>query len=361
MDSAKYALQTDPRTPQSPYGSGVLALCKGVDGLFAEPAPPRRARFELRGCEPRGEFARAVAEAATSGTAPLGPLLVRYAGDGVRDLEDVRVLGAAGDVVTVEGVVPHWARGQDDGGVAVVERPAEARCEDLVRVSPDEPEERTHTEVTFLGCSPRGPLRDALEAGEEEFTAGITYERLAYMAVAAQGHDTARLVGWEPSRRHYGLLDLTVLVDREDLRVPAHEGIWDLWWWQAPKKPGTWADFPPGTRREWLRQAERRAWDLPGYPPGVATYHLDGRHVVDADSFLCALGEAVLGPGGYIAADLPGLRHALVVGVGDTLVWHDAAVARARLGLCPVTPFRPPTFEEILRTLEETGLQVTLA
>ncbi|MEU8524273.1 MULTISPECIES: hypothetical protein [Streptomyces] len=360
MDSPKYALETDPRAPASAYGDGVLALCKDVDGLFAEPGPSHRARFELRGCaEPRGELARAVAEATVAGTAPLGELLVRTADEQLRLLEDVRVLARTGDVVTVEAVTwphPEYADDGEDGPAA-----AETRCVNLVRVSPDEPEERTHTEVTFLGCSPRGPLRDALETGTEDLPAAVMFQRLAYMGVVAHFEGRARLVDLKPSRRHYGLFDLTVLVDRCDLRVPGIGGIWDLWWWQRPEEPGTWARFPSGTRREWLVQAERRAWDLPGYGAGVATYHLDGRHVVDADSFHCALGEAVLGPGGYVADNLHGLAKNLVVGVGDTLVWHDADTARACLGVRPLARHQPPTFDRIVTTLEATGLTVVLA
>lgn len=358
MDSPKYALETDPRAPASSYGFGMLALCKDVDGLFAEtPAPPRRARFELRGCdEPRGEFARAVAQATVTGTAPLGEMLVRTADDQVQLLEKVRVLGATGDVVTVEAAVWPSLEWPDGGPVADA-----ARCANLVRVSPEEPEDRTHTEVTFVGCSPRGPLRDALEAGAEDFTAAVMFQRLAYMGVVESFEGRARLVDRRPSRRHYGLLDLTVLVDRCDLRAPEIGAVWDLWWRQRPEKPGTWARFPSGARREWLVQAERRSWDLPGYPDGVATHHLDGRHVVDADSFHCALGEAVRGPGGFVTDDLSGLERGLAVGVGDTLVWHDSHVARACLGVLPTARHRPPTFAQIVTALEETGLTVVLA
>lgn len=85
MRHARYALLS---------GAHVLALCTDVDGLFAEPAPPARARYELRGCEPRGALARAVTQAVVEGSAPYGELLVRTA-DGVSALPDARVLASA--------------------------------------------------------------------------------------------------------------------------------------------------------------------------------------------------------------------------------------------------------------------------
>ncbi|MEU8758062.1 hypothetical protein [Streptomyces sp. NPDC048659] len=349
------------RPPNPKYallaGADLLALCADVEGLFAEPAPPARARYELRGCEPRGPLGRAVTQAVVEGTAPQGELYVRTS-DGVLGLQDVRVLGIRGDVVTVEARTPP-ARERD--------RRDAVDCAHLIRISPEQPEEATHTEVTFLGCAPRGALREAV-ARDRTLTAPVTFQRLAQAGTAAFGARGARITGWAPSARETdagataagdadaGLLDVTVLVDRRDLRPPAVADIWELWWRDRPEEPGTWARFPSGTRGAWLEQARRRS-EVPD--PPADTYHLDGAHVVDADSFWCALGEAFLGPGGYLAEDLDQLHPPFEP--GTTLVWHDAEVARTCLGVVPRARDRPPTFEEIVVALACSGVTVEFA
>lgn len=128
MRNAKYALLA---------GADVLALCADVDGLFAEPAPPARARYELRGCEPRGPLARAVTQAVVEGSAPQGELYVRTA-DGVSGLRDVRVLGIRGDVVTVEARTPPLCERDGDRDRDRGRRDA-VDCANLIRVSPRSP------------------------------------------------------------------------------------------------------------------------------------------------------------------------------------------------------------------------------
>lgn len=219
---------------------------------------------------------------------------------------------------------------------------------------------RTHTEVTFLGCSPRGALRDAVEAGGRELAAPVTYERLACVGTAAAGTRAAPVTGWRPSaagvHARAGLLDVTVLLDRRELRPPAVADIWELWWGDRPEEPGTWARFPAGTRGAWLEQARRHTGVQ---DPPAGTYHLDGTHVVDADSFWCAFGEALLGPGGYVAEDLDRLRPPCAP--GTTLVWHDSHVARGCLGVVPRARHRPPSFEEIVVALACSGVTVEFA
>ncbi|MFG2987386.1 barstar family protein [Streptomyces sp. NPDC048258] len=62
---------------------------------------------------------------------------------------------------------------------------------------------------------------------------------------------------------------------------------------------------------------------------------MDGQQVVDEDSFYCALGEAVNGPGGYFGWYLSALDGCLRgrwgVAPPFTLEWHHSEVARSRL------------------------------
>ncbi|MBT2443357.1 hypothetical protein J7E93_25340 [Streptomyces sp. ISL-36] len=328
-------------------GRYALALCKDVEGLFVEPALPVRVRYELRGCEPQGGPARAVAEAAVAGTAPLGTLYVEASGT-PWILSGVRVLGARGDVVTVEAT----GEARRMFGVG----PDACRCADLVRVSPPEPEEKTHTEVTFIGCSPRGELRDALAAGAEEFRA-VRYQALTWVGAVHHEGDAGRITRWDTSTRHHGLVDLTVCFPRSGTLPPVSREIWDLFRRDRPAKPGTWQRFSGAARGEWLTQAAARGHGAPEIVPGT-TYHLDGTHIVDDDSFQCAVGEAVFGPGRCFPAGAP-----RVIGeelAGTTLVWHDAHVARTCLGVRPYAGRRPATFQEIVDALTDAGVRVVL-
>ncbi|MFE6057602.1 hypothetical protein [Streptomyces sp. NPDC056431] len=336
MQNPRYALLS---------GSYAVALCKDVDGLYGEPVPVPPVRYELRGCEPRGELARAVTEALVEGTAPLGTLDVEVP-YGLWRLEGVRVLGARGDAVTVEttGGPRRRAHGSHP-----------ARCANLIRVSPEPPPEVTHTEVTFLGCSPRGALRDALAAGAEEFGT-VDYHVLAWAGDLHHGGEAGRITGWDTAAGHRGLVDLTVAFPRARLVPPQTREVWDLFFGGRPAEPGTWRRFTGAARGEWLRQAARRPHGAPEITPG-GTYDLDGTDVVDEVSFLCALGEAVYGPGRGPGAE------AGVFGeewAGITLVWHRADVARACLGVQPWLGQRPATFQELADALRKAGVRLVL-
>ncbi|MGW6537517.1 hypothetical protein ACWGBV_16075 [Streptomyces sp. NPDC055051] len=329
-------------------GLHAVALCHDVRGLYGDPAPPPRVRHELRGCEPRGELARAVTQAIVEGTAPLGTLDVETPDTAWR-LTAVRVLGARGDVVTVESAGPPRRLHGTHGAVP---------CGNLVRVSPEPPEELTHGRVTFLGCSPRGALRDALAAGAAEYEA-VRYQILDLTAGPQYEAEAGRVTAVAASRRHHELVDLTVAFPRAGLLPHRHREVWDLFHDHEPPAPGTWRRFTGTARTEWLRQAARRAHRTPRAVTGE-TYTLDGRATTDGDAFLCALGEAVLGPGRAFPGGTPRtLGPALS---GSTLVWRDAATARACLGVTPLLAEpRPPTFQEWVDGLGAAGVHVVLA
>ncbi|MCX5392517.1 hypothetical protein [Streptomyces sp. NBC_00094] len=349
MRHPRYALVPDARTPgPGAPGRHVLALCTDVTGLFAEPARPARVRYELRGCEPRGDLSRAVTQAVVEGTAPFGTLVVELHGTPWA-LADTRVLGMRGDVVTVEAA----------GEPYRVHHPADpVPCGNLIRATPAVPEERTHTDVTFVGCEPRGELRDALAAGAEEF-GEVRYQGLTRTGSRHHEGEAGRITGWDPSARHRGLVDLTLSFPRTRLVPPETGAIWDLFWHDRPAEPGTWRRFTGAARGAWRdRAAAHGSHGAPELVPG-ATYHLDGTDVVDEDSFHCALGEAVLGPGRcFREASAGAIGEELA---GATLVWHHADVARACLGTPPYAAgHRPATFQEITDALTAAGVRVVL-
>ncbi|WMX45575.1 hypothetical protein [Streptomyces roseicoloratus] len=332
MQHPRYALMSGP---------DAVALCKDVRGLYGEPAHPARAVHELRDCRPDGDLARAVAQATAEGTAPFGTLHLRTRDGRASFLDGVRVLGAHGDTVTVES----------NGGPRRSYAWPSVHCADLVRISPPEPPERTHADVTFLGCSPRGALRDAIAAGAPEFET-VRYQVLDSVG-NGQHEDTAGpVVAWDTSATHHGLLDLTVSFPRAGLIPPGRREVWDLFHgYEGPAEPGTWRRFTGADRVAWMDLALRRRHRAPEVTPG-ATYHLDGRDVIDEDTFSCALGEAVLGPGHRLMEEDLG---------GITLVWHHSDVARACLGVLPFAGRRlPETFRQIVDGLRDEGVQVVL-
>ncbi|WP_406061180.1 hypothetical protein OG462_25915 [Streptomyces sp. NBC_01077] len=327
-------------------GMYAVAVCQDVDGLYGDPAPPPRAVHELRGCEPRGDLARAVTQAVVEGSAPFGRLHVQTHDGLAWFFEEVRVLGARGDVVTVESSGPPRRAYGGHGALP---------CAHLVPVAP-EPLGRTHTEVTFLGCSPRGGLRDALAAGQVEFEA-VRYQVLSWVGSVHHEAEAGRVTGWGTSARHHDLVDLTVAFPRAGLIPHQSREVWDLWHRDRPAEPGTWRRFTGAARGEWLKQAARRSYGAPEITPG-ATYHLHGADVVDEDSFLCALGEAVHGPGRSLGVGAPRAIGEQLA--GTTLVWHRADVARACLGVLPYADRRPATFQEFVDGFRDAGVRLVL-
>ena len=79
MQNPKYAVAAYSNRG---VGESIWALCKdATDELYVDPLPPPRVRYQLLGCAPRGELAGAMERARTTGSAPLGGLLVRTLDD----------------------------------------------------------------------------------------------------------------------------------------------------------------------------------------------------------------------------------------------------------------------------------------
>jgi RNAse (barnase) inhibitor barstar len=359
------------------------ALCEDAADLFADPPPPARDTYELLGCAPDGEsLPAALTRARAEGSAPLGVLTLEILdkfGTAVGEwgLEDVRVLGdspCGRDLslrdVTIEASEPahnpcdYPQRPPLSPGYRLLGATGErlGTCRDLGRVGEhwDEPLEPP---LRLLGCSPRGALQAALDAGEEDL--GHTKVlRIDSSGRPMQSAAEGELRAWIPSARGPGLVDLTL--DLWSERPPlAARAVWELWGDGRPAQPGLWGRCDAEGRRFWLRTAlDNHVHGRQDRPPRT-TYHLDGSHITDEPGFFCALGEAVNGPGGYFGWGLDALADCLRGRWGAappaTLVWHDADVARTCLGVTPHVDNRPPTFEELLAFLAEQGVDVRLA
>ncbi|UQX02474.1 barstar family protein [Streptomyces sp. RerS4] len=344
----------------------LWALCEEAEHLFADPPPPVRRLYELRDC---------VFETPTPVPAALGFLVLKSLDEdgealGEWYLEDARIIAErawSSDPsrrdVTVEAVraehqpaYPHRAARSAGFSVGDAEDRLLAHFRDLAEVSPveDPPPHVVH----LLGCDVRGPLREALEG---RHTGRLGYRHLDALddagdVIAFAGYPT--IVDRRPSAHGPGLYDLTVEMDPQP---PEVADIWPLWRAGRPTVPNLWARFERVGRACWLDPALAHLRG-PDRPAG-GTYHLDGRHVTDAEGFFCALGEAVNGPGGYFGRCLNGVSDALGGGFGATtpftLVWHDHEVARRCLGVQPLTAY-PCTFPELLAFLREKRVEVVL-
>ena len=347
---------------------GTWALCEDAEDLFADPLPARRDTYELLGCSPEGELRTALARARADGSAPLGLLVLEYLDESgraadVRYLEDVRVLGdrpCSHDPslrdITVEGMesdgdpcdqLPihpgspgYRLLGAGDGPLG--------RCREVAHL-PMIHDEPLEPPVRLLGCSPRGALRAALDAGEEDLGHAALL-RIDSAGRPVQEATEGELRAWIPSARGPGLVDLSLEPWSERPPLAARE-VWELWGDGRPAEPNSWARCDTESRRFWHRTAlDNHVHGGQDRPPGT-TYHLDGRHITDLPGFFCALGEAVNGPGGYFGWGLDALNDCLRGGWGAappfSLVWHDSEVARRCLGVTS------PAFQELLAFLAE--------
>jgi RNAse (barnase) inhibitor barstar len=204
------------------------------------------------------------------------------------------------------------------------------------------PSEDGLRQVDLLGCSPQGTLLTCLDhLGGRRASAGSAH--LAFLD--AEGVEmgsyfvsNVTATAAEPSQRGEGLLDVTVRLWCEDL-LPGSAWVWDAVRTGQLNRKGLWQSLDAGGRKAWLsvalwsRQYQRRERPEDAAPGRVFT--LDGQQVVDADSFYCALGEAINGPGGYFGWNLAAVDDCLGGGFGArppfTLEWQNSGIARSRL------------------------------
>jgi RNAse (barnase) inhibitor barstar len=227
-------------------------------------------------------------------------------------------------------------------------------------------------QVELLGCSPRGALLTCLDhLGGRRATAGSAH--LAFLdtegvEMGSYFVSNVTATAARPSPRGDGLLDVTVRLWCDEL-LPGSDWVWALLRTGQLDRKGLWHSLDPEGRRAWLsvalwsRHYQRREHTEDAAPGQV--FILDGRQVVDADSFYCALGEAVNGPGGYFGWNLAAVDDCLRGGFGATppftLQWQNSDIARSQLaGDQESSRITGGDFDVLLEIFADHGIDVLL-
>ncbi|MFF5701358.1 barstar family protein [Streptomyces sp. NPDC012794] len=225
--------------------------------------------------------------------------------------------------------------------------------------------------VHLEGCLPQGGLlRSVRHVGGRRAMAGNAWFDLLDGDGATMGSyfvNEVTVVDVKPSARAAGLVDLTVTLWCENA-LPGAERAWGLLRAGQLNQAGMWHELAAADRHAWLSVAlwsrEYRRQGRPDAPAGQV-FALDGRQIVDRDSFYCAIGEAVNGPGGYFGWNLDALYDCLRGGWGATtpftLHWDSSAEARMRLvERVPSGDREVVLFDLLVGILEEQGVSVVL-
>jgi hypothetical protein len=136
--------------------------------------------------------------------------------------------------------------------------------------------------------------------------------------------------------------------------TPAAEPIWKAFADGSIVALNAWARLSPEEKLAWLEVARlRQASRGPATDaPAGTTFELDATRVVDPLDFLCALGEAINGIGGYFGAGLDSLQDCLSGGFGArppfVLNWHREPASAARPSASELS--------ELIQTLVDSGV-----
>ena len=216
---------------------------------------------------------------------------------------------------------------------------------------------------------------DALTRGSRN-PGGALHRRRINASIFSVAHDgtvtplnsylQASVTAALPSALGDGLLDVALDSPIDEPMPTGVRQIWELWRAGRPTEASQWARYDPGLRHHWaaIAMAHRRH-GMADKPAGT-TYHLDGLTLTTLDSFYCALGEAVNGPGGYFGMNSDALHDCLLGGFGATrpfrLVWHNSSVAQDHLTHSGEQGSGQPisAVDQIIHWLAEDGIEVEL-
>jgi RNAse (barnase) inhibitor barstar len=227
-------------------------------------------------------------------------------------------------------------------------------------------------QVELLGCTPHGRLLASLgHLGGRRARAGnanLALLDIEGIEMGAYFVNDVTPTAAKPSTLGADLLDVTVQLWCDQM-LPGSDWMWELIRTGQLKRKGLWHSLDQPGRRAWLSVAlwsseyQRRANDAGTAPDRV--FVLDGRQILDVDSFYCAIGEAVNGPGGYFGWNLDALNDCLRGDWGAappfTLEWRYSEVSRSRLVEHPALQGDGTTlFELILNIIGENDIQVDL-
>ncbi|WP_310724314.1 barstar family protein [Streptomyces sp. N2A] len=248
-------------------------------------------------------------------------------------------------------------------------------------------EEEGWRQVEFVRSAPQGGLLASLDhVGGRRAVAGNAYLDVLDAEGVSMGSyfvNDVTVLSVRPSPTGADLVDVTVRMWC-DQAMPGSGWVWELIRAGRLTRTGLWQELDAAGRRAWLSVAlwshryQRRG--IPDAPAGTV-FTLDGRHIVDLDSFYCALGEAVNGPGGYFGWNLNAVDDCLRGRWGATppftLDWQHSTVARTHLVNHPTVQEDPAEntgestaedatedaatpFALLLQIFEERGVEVLL-
>ncbi|MFB7466178.1 barstar family protein [Streptomyces sp. NPDC056224] len=233
------------------------------------------------------------------------------------------------------------------------------------------PNEAGTRRVHLAGCSPQGGLGKSLDhVGSRRAVAGNAWFEFLDAEGATVGSyfvNDVTVVEVQPSALEPGLLDLTLTLWCHQA-LPGADRVWNLLHAGRINRTGIWHGLSAADRRAWLSVALwSRMYQRQGRAdaPAGQVFALDGHRIVDIDSFYCAIGEAVNGPGGYFGWNLDALADCLRGGWGATtpftLQWESSAEARAHL-MDSRSPSanKAAVFDLLLEIFEERGVRVVL-
>ncbi|MEV1005624.1 barstar family protein [Nonomuraea sp. NPDC050202] len=211
-------------------------------------------------------------------------------------------------------------------------------------------QEDTRQEVILHGASPI-PMLPKLFKDVELQTLDIHGEIIGTYYIGRVETLTAH-----KSKANESLRDLTVSFFGYTCPFSFAGEIWRRWASGPPTRPNEWTEHPPEAHASWLHVVQQ-AWFSSGRlakrysnDPGYVIY---GQTMANIDSFYCALGEAVNGPGGYFGSNLDALSDCLGSREQEPsfrLTWHNSEAFTERVG--------NGFLREVLAVLTKGGVEV---